>query len=332
MQWALYNGILISLIMIFPYFLLPPRHEKHTISRLPAPGCPWSSTAKTIDQSSSIFVTPTLNESRQEVLKHPKLKLPQSAVFRMEDYVTSIFPSLDLCRQLKIAVTCNMVAMLDQLLETDGIDVDLPLEGNGDTALHIAARRGHHDCMDKLLNTGAHPDQPNDYGFTPMSYALRDGNTRCVRLLYQTGTPLCDPRMIWINHNSLDGVPMWSDYSVDMMKLLLIATPNMSQLGASVVNNFWDLHLKSLHSVPLVRMFVLTGNRLSLEQMAALLNQAEGDTANSLRALQGAHSLQHYARVAIRRRLVPNTISASRELPLPAKLQEFLLYEEGVWN
>ena len=41
-------------------------------------------------------------------------------------------------------------------------------------------------------------------------------------------------------------------------------------------------------------------------------------------------ALQHYARLAIRRQLRPNVIFGSKLLPLPVKVQEYLLFEDCV--
>ncbi len=72
---------------------------------------------------------------------------------------------------------------------------------------------------------GANPDQPNDFGMTPMALALRSGHVTCVRTLMYTGSIMSDPMMTWLA-NSLNTTAqhslVWSNYSVEMIKLLLV--------------------------------------------------------------------------------------------------------------
>ncbi len=72
---------------------------------------------------------------------------------------------------------------------------------------------------------GANPDQPNDFGMTPMALALRSGHVTCVRTLMYTGSIMSDPMMTWLQ-NSLNTTAqhplVWSNYSVEMIKLLLV--------------------------------------------------------------------------------------------------------------
>ena len=253
-----------------------------------------------------------------------KMSRSTSMEYSLEQMINNMPPA----NQLKLAVASNMTDLLDRALTAT---VDLNYRGydsTGNTLLHLASKRGYHECVRKLLQAGANPDEPNVYGLTPLSVALRHGHVQCVKLLYETGSLLSDPRMVWVNHNSLEGVPMWADYNVSLMLLLLIATPALSELGPAVLKNLWEHQLQSLHSLQLIRMYVLTGNRLSQDQLAHLMTKAEGEVATSLRSLQGVQSLQHYARVAIRRCLMPNTLWASQQLPLPAKLQQYLLFDE----
>ena len=55
---------------------------------------------------------------------------------------------------------------------------------DGCTALHSAAAFLREDAVELLLANGADPGARNKYGYTPAHYALKDGNERNARLLW----------------------------------------------------------------------------------------------------------------------------------------------------
>ncbi len=247
----------------------------------------------------------------------------------MDDLLNTLYGNLEESKQLLTAVSCNMLDRLDYLLGA-GTDVNSKVMAQGgDKALHVAARKGHHKCMEKLLHAGANPDIPNDFGITPLSVALRQGQVECVKLLLCTGSVLSDPRLTWTSQQPMNNTPVWTNYNAEMIKLLLIATPDMAELGPDIQTLLYDHYIKTVQNTDLLKMYSLTGNPLSSDQLASIIGQTDEDTVTWLRSFQGVHSLQHYARLAIRHYLRPNVLFGAKILPLPIKLQECLVFQEG---
>ena len=72
------------------------------------------------------------------------------------------------------------------LLRSDGANVHLA-NGDGDTALHYAALRGHHSVVDLLLNRDANANRVNRDGDTPLHYAALQDHHSVVELLLNHG-------------------------------------------------------------------------------------------------------------------------------------------------
>lgn len=63
---------------------------------------------------------------------------------------------------------------------------------DGGTALHRAAEVGSLDCAHLLLDHGADPNAPNQYGHTPFHAAAAFEQPDMARLLYnRSGRPSC---------------------------------------------------------------------------------------------------------------------------------------------
>ena len=59
---------------------------------------------------------------------------------------------------------------------------------DGLTALHCAASRGHHDCLEMLVALcGADPDAVDNNGSTALFYAATLGHTDATEFLVQAG-------------------------------------------------------------------------------------------------------------------------------------------------
>lgn len=199
---------------------------------------------------------------------------------------------------------------------------------SGNSALHIAASKGHQRCLEKLLKHQGNPDTPNNWGLTPLALALRNGHVSCVELLLSCGSVLTDARLIWLSRKPNNGIASWVYYNPELIKLLLVATPSMSELGPEVQNVIFENFIRTTRSECLTKMYCLTGNCLQGTKLAQVLSQADDELAHWLRAFNSVQPLQHYARLAIRAYLRPNTIYGVKTLPLPPKLQEYLLYQD----
>ena len=58
------------------------------------------------------------------------------------------------------------------------------VDKDGLTALHCAASRGHHDCIESLIGLcGAEVDVLDNNGSSPLFYAVTLGHSECTALL-----------------------------------------------------------------------------------------------------------------------------------------------------
>ena len=70
----------------------------------------------------------------------------------------------------------GFVEIVDMLLAAPDVKVDLE-NNDGSTALHVAARAGHHFVVEKLLDAGAdHKKEELNGGRTPLAIAMRRGH------------------------------------------------------------------------------------------------------------------------------------------------------------
>jgi ankyrin repeat protein len=88
-------------------------------------------------------------------------------------------------RDFLAAAAQGNVGRMTELL--DGVNVDARLEGDGETALHRAASRGHLRATALLLDRGAKVDAADGEGVTPLVLAAYRGHTDVVKLLLERG-------------------------------------------------------------------------------------------------------------------------------------------------
>lgn len=77
-----------------------------------------------------------------------------------------------------------------ELLDAGDIDLNAPLDGNGRTYLLMAAEYGSDEMLEMVLEAGANPDQPNNYGTTPMHLCAQMGISTKLRSLLEAGASL----------------------------------------------------------------------------------------------------------------------------------------------
>jgi ankyrin repeat protein len=69
-------------------------------------------------------------------------------------------------------------------------------QGHGETALHLAAAAGRPEAVRALVKAGADPESPDDSGFGPLDYALRNGAaTQAAEALVEAGAKLTPQRL-----------------------------------------------------------------------------------------------------------------------------------------
>ncbi|KAK2154108.1 hypothetical protein LSH36_276g01023 [Paralvinella palmiformis] len=245
----------------------------------------------------------------------------------MDDLFGMLYSDLPPSRKLLTAVMSNMVDCLASLI-SEGIDVNAHLnKSSGNTALHISCEMGHHGCVKQLLSGGANPDQGNDFGYCPIHLALAKGHAECVRILIHYGGCSSDPVLVWHSRTFSDE-PVWLGYTQDLAKLLFKATSDFRTMPNKIKCHFYTQYLRNNTDKEMVKLYFLTGNRLSKVEFNQLVGAADGEMKAWLLTMQRPQSLQFYARNEIRKYLKPNVYKCINDLPLPQKIKQYLLLED----
>jgi ankyrin repeat protein len=244
---------------------------------------------------------------------------------KMDDMFGMLMNGLSPERQLVAAVTSGMSDTVCSLVQSGGrtlVNAVLQQQ-NGRTALHIACQIGRHEYIDWFVSAGANPDGTDFFGMTPLDHALRSGHERCVEAMLSLSSSL-EPFALWTAQTRAGG-QTWRTFSSDVVSMLIIATPNFDQTDASNVMRAEHFKQPARHE-QLIRMYLLTGNKLKPEETFELVKTGSADLRALINSLMfSPPSLQHACRLAVRRNLRTNVIYAARILPIPAVMQKFLV-------
>ena len=127
---------------------------------------------------------------------------------------------------LALATKSNLTLIVKLLVDA-GVDINWQ-DGTGETALHVAARFGYHECADILLSGTEHQKADcelaeNSFDWTPLHVACVDGHLSIVELLISAGADLTKPDASgWLprEHAALRG-------HLDIAKRLAEAAPTI---------------------------------------------------------------------------------------------------------
>ena len=100
----------------------------------------------------------------------------------------------------------------------------------GNTPLHIAAMRGHHEIMNILLRNGADPLAPNARGETPFFLALSMGHNRAVNSLLRAAPQLANLTFSPARNTPLHYAAAQGDLA--LVRLLVSSGANINALNA----------------------------------------------------------------------------------------------------
>ena len=243
----------------------------------------------------------------------------------MDDLFGMLYNNISPEKKLLTAVTSGMQDTLQSLIDAGQVDLDAKLlEQNGNRALHVACQKGFHGCVTRLVIAGANPDIQNYFGFTPLALALRSSHVECIRVLFEKGGHFADLSLIWLGEQ-MDGLPTWLGYSQDVLIILLTATPNLAAISdGTLPTNIYEHFLLRPSTSSLMKTFFVTGNTLPREMMNTLVRNLSQFDKDWLKKCQDVQSLQHFARLGVRRNLNCNIIFGAKRLPLPLKLMEYM--------
>ncbi len=80
-------------------------------------------------------------------------------------------------KNLKKISKKQIIRQIYKHFEKNSIDINTPLNVNGDTLLHLAAKIGDLKTIRNLIIKGAHPMIPNKKGISPFNYLFQKGYT-----------------------------------------------------------------------------------------------------------------------------------------------------------
>jgi ankyrin repeat protein len=110
-----------------------------------------------------------------------------------------------LTSSLLLAAECSHKAVVELLLPTGAFDINA-VDGDGDTAIHIAATKGHEDVVRVLLDVpGVDPTIiSRTDGHTALSVAQLNGHSSIVELLQEfESRKVASPGLLGLNQPSL---------------------------------------------------------------------------------------------------------------------------------
>jgi len=103
---------------------------------------------------------------------------------------------------LHIAASMGKIETIKTLLDADA-DINSTHNEYGNTALHIAAWFGHHDCVRLLISRGARLDIVNKYGSTPVHSAAWKNEIECLKILLENGASFTQANTTGIGNTPL---------------------------------------------------------------------------------------------------------------------------------
>lgn len=229
-------------------------------------------------------------------------------------------------KKLLTAVSSGLQDTLEKLIQEGLADLDAKLlQHNGNTALHIACSKGYHGCVRRLLNAGANADTRNNFGFTPLSLALRENNIECIRAIFERGSFYTDLYLIWTSEQ-VDHIPTWVSYSPDTLMLLITATPSLDHYDKlDIPAKIYDYFLKKPSSTALMKVFFGTGHKLPPAAFASLTGGLTLFEREWMKKFNSVKKLQYYAALNVRRNMKVNILFGVKHLPIPHKLMDYLI-------
>lgn len=239
-----------------------------------------------------------------------------------------IFSTLSPEKKLLNAVTSSMLDAITELIQEFGtVLINTPLyRENRRTALHLACESENAAVVQLLVDAGGDVNALDLFGSSPLMLALRHGKANCAKVILQNSS--WHPGSIWRGRDEHTGRPYWTDHSETILCLMVIGTPNVlvvENIGQFNFRFFLELCEKYAE---LTKAFYLTGNQLPAGQVLQFYSGNSTSLGQWIHRMLGIQTLQHYARIAVRRRLNTNVFYGVRLLPLPVTLQKFLIFEE----
>ena len=149
-----------------------------------------------------------------------------------------------------------------------GVDVNVK-DCEGNTALAIAARSGHIDCVNILITAGADVNIVNDEGISALIYAVGHGHPDCAQILIDAGAD--------VNHTDYDGSTalIWAATNCcsESIEILLNAGADVNKVNKNSTTAL--LEAAMINYMPCVKRLAQVGADVNGDLICAAQN---GDT------------------------------------------------------
>lgn len=89
-------------------------------------------------------------------------------------------------------VTLNQLGLVEVLRREILKDLNASVDKDGNTLLHLAARHGYTEVVEKLIKAGADVNIANRNGDTPLGLARRNGHREITEMLLNKKLGLSD--------------------------------------------------------------------------------------------------------------------------------------------
>ncbi|KAK5637085.1 hypothetical protein RRF57_012797 [Xylaria bambusicola] len=130
---------------------------------------------------------------------------------------------------LMVSSFCGNGVVARLLLEEDAADLDSTDSIYGRTPLLWAARDGHLDIVQILLDRGANIDMDDNEGYSPLSWAAENGHVEVTKLLLDKGAD-----MESVAHNGTTALSLAAAYgNAEVVKLLIERGTNLEYMGTA---------------------------------------------------------------------------------------------------
>lgn len=255
------------------------------------------------------------------------------------DLLSLLHNNFSPAKKLESAILQNNVGLLEEVLQTGGVNVDVKVQAQGgNTALHLAAREGYVKCVDKLLEYNADPDKNNDFNLSSVAMAFRMKRYRCLELLLEKSRYWLSFDSFWLNDYVASFLWTATNELNDLcflLSVLIKATPDFSRTRTNLKQNlFFKCRDTSLtHVLKIWRMTEDLDSESFITRQKSSFNQSIEEHKQFVEWLDEYNktpkSLAHFSRLAVRKSFHQhcNVYYGASQLIIPTSLKHDVTME-----
>ncbi len=226
------------------------------------------------DDGSTYGVFKAIEEHNRQIEEQNRKKQCEFAARHMRTEDVSVLTQHFSIEEFHNAARAGDILVLKGQL-SQGVPVDLPVEGAGYTALHFASRYGHEDVVNLLLDNKANVRQKSKTGLTALHFAAKNYKDNVIKILLERGAVVDDADNM--DYSALHHAAINCDkVSID---LLLKAG---ALFYASKVNNKTPLDLVNDTNDTIMHNRELLNKNFDVNKSLSLLGKAPAQIPNKL--------------------------------------------------